>query len=245
VGIRFYDGVAHPGEFVHLVREPDNLYDSNAIRVDNMNLEKVGHIKATVAMTLAPFMDSFKMHLPSSTIQMDGIIKAEGNQYTLPLEIEFFSKTLCGLSDFARVNDQFRSCGKDWNPNPVYAAAIGLTIDRPIEVVQQTMKWETAQENLDQMFDQLVQDQLLNLPNVDMPPALSTPLLDHQLEGIRWMYHKEKMAISENISGNDVGPVNSIPFYKPVKEKGRTMWFCDITNATQAMPPAPIKGSIL
>lgn len=210
-----------------------------------MHLEKVGHIKATLAKSLASLMDTFKVHLPTSTIHMDGIIQAEGNQYTLPLEIEFFSKTLCGLSDFVRVNDLFRSCRQDWNPNPVYAAAIGQKSDGPIEVVQQTMKWETAQENLDQMFDQLVQDQLLNLPNIELPPSLTTPLLDHQVEGIRWMYHKEKMAIAKNIPGDDGGTANFIPFYKQVQEKGRTVWFCEITNATQAMPPVPIKGSIL
>jgi hypothetical protein len=210
-----------------------------------MHLEKVGHIKATLANTLAPFMDTFKVHLPTSTIHMDGIIRSEGNQYTLPLEIEFFSKTLCGLSDFVRVNDMFRPCGQDWSPNPVYAAAIGQRNDKPIEVIQQTIKWETAQENLDQMFDQLVHDQLLNLPNVALPPTLTTPLLDHQVEGIRWMYDKEKLSFAKNIPGDDGGSVNSNPFYRPVKEKGRTMWFCEITNATQAMPPAPIKGSIL
>lgn len=36
VGIRYYSGVAHPGEFVTLVREPNNPYDRNAIRVDNL-----------------------------------------------------------------------------------------------------------------------------------------------------------------------------------------------------------------
>jgi SWI/SNF-related matrix-associated actin-dependent regulator of chromatin subfamily A3 len=32
VGIRYYTGKAHPGEYVHLVREPSNPYDRNAIR---------------------------------------------------------------------------------------------------------------------------------------------------------------------------------------------------------------------
>jgi hypothetical protein len=35
VGIQFYRGTAHPGEYVTLVREPHNPYDSNAIRCDN------------------------------------------------------------------------------------------------------------------------------------------------------------------------------------------------------------------
>jgi len=36
VGMRYYDGVIHQGEWVELVRQPHNPYDANAIRVDNM-----------------------------------------------------------------------------------------------------------------------------------------------------------------------------------------------------------------
>ena len=243
VGIRYYDGVAHPGEFVQLVREPDNSYDSNAIRVDNVRLEKVGHIKATFAKTLAPMMDALNVNLPTSTTRMEGTILSEANGYTLSLEIDFFSVlTMCGLSDFVRVNDLFRSHRQEWNPNPVFSAAIGQKNDEQIEVVQQTMKWETAQENLDAMFEQLVHDQLLNLPSIAIPPSLTTPLLDHQVQGIRWMHHKEMMAVQNNL---DDGLAASIPFYKPVQERGRNMWLCEITNSTQAAPPAPIRGSIL
>ena len=35
-------GVAHLGEFVDLVREPNNPYDRNAIRVDNLARQQVG-----------------------------------------------------------------------------------------------------------------------------------------------------------------------------------------------------------
>lgn len=36
VGMRYYGGVVHRGEWVELVREPANPYDANAIRVENM-----------------------------------------------------------------------------------------------------------------------------------------------------------------------------------------------------------------
>ena len=41
VGIRYYRGEAHPNEFVSVVREPENMYDRNAIKVNNMHGEKV------------------------------------------------------------------------------------------------------------------------------------------------------------------------------------------------------------
>ena len=44
------------GEDVELVREPDNKYDSNAIRVDS-DQGRLGYIPAQTAATLAPFMD--------------------------------------------------------------------------------------------------------------------------------------------------------------------------------------------
>ena len=36
MGCQYYGGVVHVGEHVNLVREPNNVYDGNAIRVDNM-----------------------------------------------------------------------------------------------------------------------------------------------------------------------------------------------------------------
>lgn len=37
VGCRYYEGIAHAGEYVTLVREPNNPYDPNAVRVDNFD----------------------------------------------------------------------------------------------------------------------------------------------------------------------------------------------------------------
>jgi SWI/SNF-related matrix-associated actin-dependent regulator of chromatin subfamily A3 len=67
VGIRYYRGVAHPGEYVQLVREPHNPFDRNAVRVDNLHGQKVGHIKKEQAAMLAPIMD----HL-SDSVKLDG-----------------------------------------------------------------------------------------------------------------------------------------------------------------------------
>lgn len=58
VGIRYYNGVATVGEYVTVRREPSNLYDSNAIRIDNVFGTQVGHIPRTVASKLASMMVS-------------------------------------------------------------------------------------------------------------------------------------------------------------------------------------------
>jgi SWI/SNF-related matrix-associated actin-dependent regulator of chromatin subfamily A3 len=56
VGVRFYSGHANPQERVHLKREPNNQYDRNAIRVDNVMGAQIGHIPRAMAAKLAPYM---------------------------------------------------------------------------------------------------------------------------------------------------------------------------------------------
>ncbi len=63
VGARFYDGIVSRGEQVILKREPGNVYDRNAIRVDNIRNVQIGHISRGEAATLAPLMDDSKISL--------------------------------------------------------------------------------------------------------------------------------------------------------------------------------------
>jgi len=56
VGIRYYDGVATMGEQVMIKREPGNPYDSNAIRINNVQGTQIGHLPRNLAARLAPYM---------------------------------------------------------------------------------------------------------------------------------------------------------------------------------------------
>lgn len=56
MGVRFYNGIATPGEHVILKREPQNQYDPNAIRVDNVMNVQIGHIPRGIAAKLAKYM---------------------------------------------------------------------------------------------------------------------------------------------------------------------------------------------
>ena len=49
VGCRFYGGRCVVGEYVKVRREPSNPYDTNAIRIDNVMAEQIGHIGRAVA----------------------------------------------------------------------------------------------------------------------------------------------------------------------------------------------------
>jgi SWI/SNF-related matrix-associated actin-dependent regulator of chromatin subfamily A3 len=249
VGIKYYKGVAHPGEYIKLVREPTNPYDRNAIRVDNIRNEKVGHIKATTAIFLAPVMDRF-ISMRDTTMNMDGTISLHGgNPFTLPLLLDFHSQSKTDfISDFAQIHDVLQSCNT-WNPSKALLSLLRGNEDvlevsanqNDVVVTNQTLDWKSAQQNLDLLFDQLLQDQLKDLPDVPMPSAIITPLLDHQIDGIRWLCHHETTI-------HDVPTMSTtrnVPFYKPIQERGRTVWLSEITNATQSDPPPPILGSIL
>jgi SWI/SNF-related matrix-associated actin-dependent regulator of chromatin subfamily A3 len=56
VGIRYYNGFATPGEQVLIKREPGNPYDSNAIRVNNVQGTQIGHLPKNLAAKLAPYL---------------------------------------------------------------------------------------------------------------------------------------------------------------------------------------------
>ena len=56
VGIRYYDGYATVGEQVMIKREPGNPYDSNAIRVNNVQGTQIGHLPRNLAAKLAPYL---------------------------------------------------------------------------------------------------------------------------------------------------------------------------------------------
>jgi SWI/SNF-related matrix-associated actin-dependent regulator of chromatin subfamily A3 len=63
------------GEEVKLVREPDNQYDKNAIRVLNIGGIQIGHVPRNVVSKLAPLLDR---HL----VNVEGVVH-EGNR-TIP-----------------------------------------------------------------------------------------------------------------------------------------------------------------
>lgn len=56
VGTRYYSGYATQGEQVMIKREPSNPYDSNAIRIDNVQSSQIGHIPRQLASKLAPYL---------------------------------------------------------------------------------------------------------------------------------------------------------------------------------------------
>ena len=51
-----FEIIKTPGEHVIVRREPSNPYDSNALRVENVQRAQIGHIPRTMASKLAKYM---------------------------------------------------------------------------------------------------------------------------------------------------------------------------------------------
>ncbi|KAJ5903394.1 hypothetical protein N7504_005777 [Penicillium tannophilum] len=86
VGVRFYNGIATPGEHVILKREPQNQYDRNAIRIDNIMGIQIGHIGRGVAAKLAPYIDSRDLHV-------EGILTGVKGPYDCPVTLPLYGPT--------------------------------------------------------------------------------------------------------------------------------------------------------
>ena len=83
VGVQYYTGYATVGEHVLIRREPSNRYDSNAIRVDNVQRDQIGHIPRQVSAKLAPFIDS-------GSLMVEGVLSGNKGQYDCPLAVSLY-----------------------------------------------------------------------------------------------------------------------------------------------------------
>ncbi|KAI0074381.1 hypothetical protein K474DRAFT_1626028 [Panus rudis PR-1116 ss-1] len=86
VGVQYYNGLVGAGEEVRLIREPNNRYDRNAIKVVNIGGTQVGHIPRNVAAKLAPLMDQ-------RLVNVEGVMH-EGNltgfSYSLSMTLNIY-----------------------------------------------------------------------------------------------------------------------------------------------------------
>ncbi|KAI9849243.1 MAG: hypothetical protein M1837_004702 [Sclerophora amabilis] len=83
VGVRYYNGRATMGELVTVRREPSNPYDGNAVRIDNVRGDQVGHIPRQMASKLAPYMDS-------QALLVEGTLTGEKMEFDCPIALNLF-----------------------------------------------------------------------------------------------------------------------------------------------------------
>ncbi|KAL8937424.1 MAG: hypothetical protein Q9216_004435, partial [Gyalolechia sp. 2 TL-2023] len=83
VGVQYYTGYATIGEYVSVRRQPTNPYDSNAIRINNVLGDQIGHIGRGPAAKLTPYIDN-------GSLLVEGAIAGSKGQYDCPINLKLF-----------------------------------------------------------------------------------------------------------------------------------------------------------
>ncbi|KAK0621623.1 SNF2 family N-terminal domain-containing protein [Bombardia bombarda] len=206
VGVRYYSGVATVGELVICHREPSNQYDPNAIRVDNVFGDQIGHIPRTVAAKLAPYIDR-------NDIAIEAILTGRKEFYDCPIRIDIYGTS--NPIDRANLEERLK------NDRLVKATQLKQT-RKENDLVRKTMGLKSgrgtsgfpsgAPGEPEMSLEQLTQlsqavnlrasgdvantiamdeDQLALMPAAEQPEALRAKLLPYQLQGLAWLLAKE------------------------------------------------------
>ncbi|PKC65170.1 hypothetical protein RhiirA1_420754 [Rhizophagus irregularis] len=182
VGVRYYDGVVNKNESVSITREPFNIYDRNALRVDNILGDQVGHIPKDLAKILAPLIDN-------GDIRIEGTIAGKKGTYVVPLHIH-----VLGVPEREeRIAKNLRS--KNIKFEPLKPMSQGINASEPNEAWRelirqgQTLDKTSVKKVLQEVGISIVD--LAKLPEAPQPEALITPLLSYQKQGLGWMLSNE------------------------------------------------------
>ena len=179
-----------------------------------MHGEKVGHVTKEAAARVSRLLDN-----PNLNLIIEGTIPRAGNYYALPLQLNFYA--VAPPSELKQASHLLTTAMKKILKNdhtfkfsPAFVqhnnGSKGGEWEAPI-VQSKVLDWQAQAKELDEMFDKFSNDQVKNLPLIEMPSQLrNVSLMDHQIVGIRWLVHNENS-------------LRKAPFYKEVIEKGRAV----------------------
>ncbi|XP_038045118.1 helicase-like transcription factor, partial [Patiria miniata] len=226
VGIQYYKGEVNNNEMVAMVREPENNYDPNAIKVVNIWGQQVGHIKREMASALAPIVDG-------KLARIEGVVPfGKNNQFRIPVDISVWGQgdnkpRVVDMLEYRGVRfDPPRTRSEPWRggmsqsgPTKVYKPRASAAA--PMELTKAEMHNE-----LDQLFDDLKQVE----KTVMMEPAeaIASTLYPHQKQALNWMCAREN---SDDLP----------PFWK---SQGRS-FLNTVTNFINPTRPPTVRGGIL
>ncbi|KAH8889732.1 hypothetical protein GQ53DRAFT_747953 [Thozetella sp. PMI_491] len=251
VGIRFYTGYASPNERVLCKREPSNPYDSNAIRVDNVQGTQIGHIPRTVAAKLAPYLDA-------NDISIEAILTGEKGFYDCPIRILIYGASdilvrtqletrlkndkllkATQLKQSRAQNEQARRA-MDLKSGRGSAGLTRSGSDPDLLSVEQLAQASqaVAMRSGDDLLQSMAmsEEQLSAMPLAAQPPMLRATLLPYQLQGLEWLRAKENPQFPKPGSGDAV---------QLWKRDARGRYVNIATNFTVQAAPELLSGGIL
>nr|XP_006824708.1 PREDICTED: helicase-like transcription factor-like [Saccoglossus kowalevskii] len=186
VGLQYYSGMVSGHEMVSLVREPENRYDHNAIKVIDVMGHQVGHIKRELAAPLSNIVDG-------NIARIEGVVPyGQNNTYSMPIDISLWGRA----EKREEASQKLRRCGymlKDpeyggnkssgsgsststYKPKASYGPAIALSTEQMKNELDKLFD-----DNKD--FDQTITDQPAD--------AIATTLFPHQKQALAWMKARE------------------------------------------------------
>ncbi|KEY71515.1 hypothetical protein S7711_03581 [Stachybotrys chartarum IBT 7711] len=254
VGVRYYDGVATLGEVVLCRREPGNMYDSNAIRMDNVLYQQIGHIPRAVAAKLTPYIDRgdltleaeitgrkgdfdcpVKLHLYGSSdptertrietdLKKDKILKA-GQLKKTRQEAESHRKLL-GLKNGGT------SCGL-----PEGTVVEDNTPEISLEdLLRASEAIDGRQRGHDLQPLKIDEGVLAHMPKADQPRQVKSKLLPYQLQGLAWLTSQENPKLPAK------GAEKAVQLWR----RDSTGRFCNVvSDFVCSSPPKLASGGIL
>ncbi|XP_069927732.1 helicase-like transcription factor isoform X6 [Oryctolagus cuniculus] len=225
VGLRYYTGVVNNNEMVALQREPNNPYDKNAIKVNNVNGNQVGYLKKELAAALAYIMDN-------KLAQIEGVVPyGANNAFTMPLQMTFWGKE----ENRKAVLDQLKKHGFKLGPAPKTlgfslesgwgSGRAGPSYSMPVHAAIQ-MTTEQLKTEFDKLFEDLKEDD--KTQEMEPAEAVETPLLPHQKQALAWMVSRENS--------------RELP---PFWELRNDLYYNTITNFSEKDQPENVHGGIL
>ncbi|XP_061700435.1 helicase-like transcription factor isoform X2 [Syngnathoides biaculeatus] len=180
VGLRYYSGVVNQGEMVSLVREPQNVFDRNAIMVANVNGSQVGHIKRELAAAMAHVMDN-------DLAVVEGVVHSgTKNKFSMPVILSFWAPVgnkdaviKCLACHGYKLNTDQSLYGSGGTASNTRGTTIPLTA-------------EELRNAFDNLFEGLLESKD---GEKEAAESVATPLLPHQRQALSWMCARENKCL--------------------------------------------------
>ncbi|KAM6305123.1 helicase-like transcription factor [Aegotheles albertisi] len=226
VGLRYYTGIVNNNEMVALQREPNNPYDKNAVKVNNVNGDQVGHIKKELAAALAGIMDN-------KLAVVEGVVPyGAKNAFTMPVQMSFWGRE----ENKEMVLDQLKRHGFKLAPplkvgsecdfgSKWISGRAGPSYSAPVHAAVQ-LTTEQLKSEFDKLFEDLKEDD--KTCEMEGAEAVGTLLLPHQKQALAWMVSRENS--------------NDLP---PFWEERSNFYYNILTNFAEKERPKNVLGGIL
>lgn len=246
-------------------REPRNPYDRNAIRIDNVRRQQIGHIGRDMAAKLAGFIDS-------GDLVIEGAITGPKGEFKCPIGLKLF-----GTTDQTRIADlrsrmlaaklpvkeldkaqrelekqrkarekAASNMAKQGNivydnvgPNKYSNFSAAGDGSKPAEDLGALLSGTVTfnPREIRDAVSRLAQseDDLAKMDMADQPKELATKLLPYQRQGLKWMLEHESPQLPQAENGD------CVQFWK----KGKGVFTNIVTNFSVKNAPELASGGIL